>query len=70
MQCIYGEFTKESDELSAVKVINKARLYQSEVDIIRSEAEILMKLVDNDHIVQIKNVSIGVTQPHELHNKI
>lgn len=48
VQCIYSQ---DKEEQSAVKVINKARLYPSELEIIRSEADILQKLAGNEHIV-------------------
>lgn len=55
VQCVSSSNTE--NELSALKVIWKQRFNKDELSVIRSEATILQKLMGQDHIVQIKNVS-------------
>jgi hypothetical protein len=58
-QCVFNTGscdTGAANELSALKIIYKERFVGAELNVIKSEANILQKLIGKEHIVQLKNV--------------
>lgn len=47
---------QEKDQTYALKIIDKSKLHQEEINVIRGESKILKSLVGKRNVVQFKNI--------------